>query len=81
MSINKAIPSKSQSNPLKPPGATIRYIRVSQGKNKKPSNGHKIVEKVELKYEGLRSHQKSIAALGPKKANIANPQHIFSPFI
>ena len=80
MSIRRASPKKIQSNKLMPPGATIKYIKVNQGKNKKPNKGHKIVEKVALKYAGLINHQKRTTALGPIKAKIANPQHIFTPF-
>jgi hypothetical protein len=75
-----AIISQSISNPVIPPGATIRYISVNHGKKRNPSNGQSIVVNVELKYAGLISHQNSIVILGPSSAKIANPQHILSPF-
>ena len=63
-----------------PPGATMRYIKVNQGRNKNPSRGHNIVVNVSLKYIGRSSHQNKMAALGPKNANTAKPQHIVTPF-
>jgi hypothetical protein len=62
-----------------PAGATRTYIRMVQGRNKKPSSGQmKEPGKAKAQRVGAISHHTKIAARGPKNMRTVNKQHIVS---
>ena len=80
MSISSARPSQIQSNPTMPPGATRTYAKVTQGRNRKPSNGtRKLSGKASCQRNGWTSHQTRMAARGPMKISTVQKQHMTIP--
>ena len=75
MSDRKANPSHMKSQPVTPPGAMIKYIRVVQGMNITPRNGKMNVLKVRL-YGALISHHRKLKNRGPRNTSAKKAQHI-----
>jgi hypothetical protein len=68
MSANKEMPSQSQSKPVTPPGKTITYIRVVQGRKIIPKIPQIPFVKAKLYLAGCISHQTALAKRGPSKS-------------
>ena len=88
MSAASMSPNQSQSSPTTPPGETMTYMMVVQGRKMTPSMGqiHQMLPPAQLRKEtsqrgGWNNHQKAPKIRGPSRTRERNAQHmIHSPF-
>ena len=89
MSKNSISPSHNQSHPNKPPGATMMYMIVVQGRNMMPSIGqihHRLppakFRKADSQRSGWKIHHNAPKIRGPRITSVRNAQHMVrSPYM
>src|SRR4051812_32183616 len=64
--------TRSQSNPLTPPGDASRYTSVVHGRNAKPMNGTRNVSNAASHRAGQKPQYRMIAARGPRSMRVTS---------